>query len=37
MTDEEAEGFVQRLEEELRERGGYFPVRVVWGKRPLSN
>ncbi|KAF4997656.1 hypothetical protein FGRMN_3688 [Fusarium graminum] len=36
ITDEEAGSLVERLENELRTRGGYFPVRVVWGKRPVS-
>ncbi|KAH7322507.1 putative methyltransferase [Stachybotrys elegans] len=34
MTAEESDTFVERLAEELRTRGGYFPIRVVWAQRP---
>ncbi|KAJ5874570.1 uncharacterized protein N7529_003000 [Penicillium soppii] len=36
MSEAESESFISELAEELREKGGYFPLRIVWGQRPES-
>jgi hypothetical protein len=35
LTDEKLDSLVQDLGVELRETGAYFPMRYVWGRKPL--
>ena len=36
LSNERLETLVSRLHEELLSQGGYYPLRVVWGRRPLD-
>jgi hypothetical protein len=35
LSDEKLDCLVQDLEVELTEIGAYFPMRYVWGRKPL--
>lgn len=34
MTTQEMDTLVDRWRAEMYERGGYYPMRVVWGRKP---
>ena len=34
FSNEQLETLPQRLEVELAKQGGYYPLRVVWGRKP---
>jgi hypothetical protein len=36
LSKEELDALAPRLQDELMERGGCYPMRVVWGRRPAN-
>lgn len=35
LTNEKLDSLVQDLETELKDTGAYFPMRFIWGRKPL--